>query len=166
MLTLRRGLRHWFTPLGVFFLRFKGDCEFLKQSKMLIIWLENRFNSVLDFIFTAWKGHWPNFCRCRLISIINVWSRRHMANFQDHCYWVSDFTVFLHQSCDWTSEVLINKTASRCTAFQGRFSGAGASSKQRKWIYFHVHFRCFVGNFSGGVNILAQRSKKWQCRRV
>lgn len=57
------------------------------------------------------------------------------------------------------------KVLSKCKASQGRFSGAGTSSKQRKWIYFHVHFRCFVGNFSGDVSILAQMSEKWQCWR-
>ena len=34
-----------------------------------------------------------------------------MANIQDRSYWLSELSVFLHQSHDQTSDVLINKTS-------------------------------------------------------
>lgn len=54
----------------------------------------------------------------------------------------------LHQSCILISAVQINNTKlhSKSKALKGRFCGTDASSKQRELVYFHVHFRCFVGN--------------------
>lgn len=51
------------------------------------------------------------------------------------------------------------KLHSKGKVLKGRFCGTDASSKQGKLVYFHVHFRCFVGN-SGKMLIFLHTFKK------